>query len=496
MGSCHFDMIAVDGYTMPFGRDSKNPQILNGVKGLKAEMKGNLITVVAPCGWKCQYLNGKIASITSPRNTTLEFRREADGLVAGGYLASKEILRVERGTDNKVHALIIDGRRFDIELAEKPRIQELNGQNIVTGLDSALGRIASPNGLTREYSYTPTEKFQSRVKISQTGDSDREIVWDSGTRFIVADSAGSWNYVVKPSSYSGGNADIQRTNSTGQTERWYYDWAGGKEITQEANGIPLIKTWFVSGKLAGSVRKVEKIVEGKAIPLEQYIYGEDGRLLRKINENGTTDIYEYTSSNGINSVRALRNGQLISELAAGPDGSLLSSYSPQLGKKTIVAREDPNWSTFFRRIQSRISPFIPLDKVGRIASQIPPGENKETFVFYDTKGAKVGELRPSGALDVVRADISNPGVTTFLNGVIQQQLSTFPDGRIKQRLKYAADGVSIIETETHEYDSASLTEVVTFDRRVAGEQYLTIVKVRDHEIISKEQQHNGERVLD
>ncbi len=289
-----FDMISIDGYTVPFGRDPKNSSILNGAQGWKAEVKGDAVTVWAECGWKLQFTKGKISGITTPKNRTLEIRRNPDGVAADIIEGTTVLLKVERDGKNNVFCLLVGDKRIGLERVEKPRIQDIRGKNVVAGMDWALGKITTPDGQSKTFDYSVDGKLEPTLRIGGTSTAERKITWNAAMRVVTSD--GEWKYDVEPAQIAGQNAAIGRTSSKGAKEFWHYDQAKGKEVVQKLDGTQIITSWFTSGKLAGALRKREEIAEGKTTTTYQASYDEKGNLFREIFENGEINQFSYSES--------------------------------------------------------------------------------------------------------------------------------------------------------------------------------------------------------
>lgn len=286
-----FDMIQPDGYTVPFGRDDKNPAILHGAKGWKAEISGNTVTAHASCGWTLVFVNGKIARITTPKSQTLTIEREAEGVATSVIEGTKVLLKVERDAKHGVVGLLVGDTRIGIERTERPRIQKILGKNVVVGIDWAVGKITAPDVQPKTYDYAVGDDVQPTLTVGGGLPNERTITWDADTQVIQAD--GLWTYEIKPAEVSGHNAAIGRTGPRGTREFWHYDEAVGKETVIKADGTQLSSSWFTSGNLAGALRKREEIVQGKARTTYLASYDEKGKLFREVLENGEINEFTY-----------------------------------------------------------------------------------------------------------------------------------------------------------------------------------------------------------
>ncbi len=60
-----------DGHTRKFWRKSPSASELSGQGNWKGEIDGNSMTLWADCGWKLGFSKGKLVSISTPKNRTL-----------------------------------------------------------------------------------------------------------------------------------------------------------------------------------------------------------------------------------------------------------------------------------------------------------------------------------------------------------------------------------------------------------------------------------------
>lgn len=273
-----FDMISIDGYTVPFGRDPKIPSILNGAQGWKAEIKGDVVTVWAECGWKLQFTKGKISGITTPQNSVVQIRRDPTGLVRDVVEGTNVLLKVTTDSKGNVDGLVLaSDQKIEISLVEKPSIQNLNGINVVGSKSLAIGEIVMPSGTKKNFDYTPAAELQPSMSISEAGAAPRILTWNSVTRHISSD--GLWRYEIKPSEILGHNAAISRTNEKNQNESWHFDRVKGTE-TLVFDGVTTIRSWFISGLLNGKPRS-ERTISKAGEHTKKFIYNENAVLIRE-----------------------------------------------------------------------------------------------------------------------------------------------------------------------------------------------------------------------
>ena len=333
-GENSFELTAPDGYTMPFGRDGNKPTVLNGVKGWKGEISSDTITLWASCGWKLTYKKGKISSIGSPTGKSLLISRDSDGVATEASYDGKVLIRTQRDFNGVVTGVILGEKPIEFEQAEKPRIQSVQGKNLVAGKDLSLATVKKQGNIEKTFVFTVSPELQPKLLIRSSGTEQREIVWDAATRLMRSD--GPWAYDIKQSLTKGYNASITRRNKSNQEEVWFLDSAGNQEITQTADGIKKIITWFPSGKLAGKRRNVTEIKNGKSELLYQASYDEAGHFLRGIYSNG--DIVTYKSEG--NQTTMLVNGIPRMSTTYNKDGTIAKEVFHDMKSEKQYAYEN------------------------------------------------------------------------------------------------------------------------------------------------------------
>jgi len=338
-----FDMIQPDGYTVPFGRDSKTPTILHGAKQWKAVIKGDTLTAYAACGWTLVFVKGRIASIGTPKNRTLTIRRDSEGVATEIVEGATSLLKVERDVQNAVAGLRLGDIRVGLERTDKPRIQSLAGRNVIAGMDWAVGAIQLSDGQKSAFDYSAGDQLTPALAIRRPSTAYRQIRWDAATGLILSD--GPWTYAITPAAVAGHNAEIRRTNSQGQKELWHVDQAKGRMMATFSDGSSLTETHFVSGLLTGkprefvqqnpdgSFRRTKWRYNAEAQPLERQIISQRGSA----KQTETICSFEYepdgsrTERLAINQAESVRTydkeGRLVREKTL--DGSeVLIAYLP------------------------------------------------------------------------------------------------------------------------------------------------------------------------
>ncbi len=262
-----FRMVEPTGWFRLFWRDGKNPSLLHGQNGWKAEIKGNTITAWADCGSKLVFNAGKITQLQL-ENRTFDYQYSGNRLSEireGGRM----VLKVEGEGSS------FGGQEIRFELGDRPRVQNVKGQNIVAAVDRSLSKARLSNGTTKSFEFAVNHKMEPTLKVGES----RLIVWDPATRRIKQD--GEWAYEIKPpESDVFANAAIGRTNLNNQHEFWLKDMSKGTEVIQNANGFKRERRWFVAGKLTGRNREIIDFMNGQELRRRNWSYNEAGEVLR------------------------------------------------------------------------------------------------------------------------------------------------------------------------------------------------------------------------
>lgn len=298
-----FHMHQPNGTNTYFRRNNTNETVLRGMGTWLAEIKGDTISAYASCGWRINFTRGRLTSIQTPKSRTINFEYAGGQLVAIKE-GTKTWLTAEADPEKKAMVLSCQGKKIALAQDKKPLVQSINGQNLVGGMESALSEVTKEDGTKSFFEYGVDEKLNPTLKIKE-GESERLMTWGINKKII---QDGDWVYnIVKESGGIGMYAAVGRNNPKGEKEFWFFDRNLGRE-TIEGNGIRTVKTWFVSGSLAGKLRRIEEVQRDKTRVLYSAVYDEKGRLLRSLDQTGTTTSYVYGKSGEIVSIFEERGG--------------------------------------------------------------------------------------------------------------------------------------------------------------------------------------------
>lgn len=287
----NFELLSVDGYTIHLQRDAKKPTLISGGFWKGEITNGDTIKLWASCGWSLTYVKGKITAIGTPKGKTLTIGREDSGVAKDLTYDSKVLVKVEKRFNGVVTGLQVGEKHLAIEHVERPRIQSIEGKNLVAGKSLSLGKVSSDGIALKSFEYGLTDKLEPKLTATDQGKTPREITWDPATKYIMTD--GGWTYEIKPSEKKGLNASIGRKNKSNQEELWFKDSAKGEETVQGADGIKKVRTWFTSGRLAGKTREIKEIELGVTRTVLKNSYDENGRILRSSDGLGVIRVPHY-----------------------------------------------------------------------------------------------------------------------------------------------------------------------------------------------------------
>jgi YD repeat-containing protein len=287
-----FDMVQPDGWIALFRRDGSNPNILHGSGGMLAEIQGSTITVNSTCGsgWKMVFTQGKLTSLSKGKHT-LSIERDALGRGVAIRDGITPVMRLEQDqATGLAKSIQIGSQKYQLGYDGKPRVETVQGQNMVGGVEPSLHEITFPDGKKETFDFAVTEKMLPSLKITDAEGKERMIVWGLDGRMLQDEE---WSYKITPGSDPRGNASIGRTNPQKQMEYWFRDEEKGVETTVALDGTKTVKSWFTSGPAHGQVRKEELVSNGITKIIKQCSYDESGRLIRKMNTEGIATIFRY-----------------------------------------------------------------------------------------------------------------------------------------------------------------------------------------------------------
>jgi hypothetical protein len=304
-----FLLIQPDGITRQFWRSKPDDLTLKGQGNWAGEISGSVITLWASCGWKLTFREGKLGSIKTPQNKTLTLHYKS-GRVSEIQEDGREILRVNDDPGSgEITGITYGKNHIDLKLAPRPIVQVIQGHRVVQKLEKSLHSISPSDGSQITYNFEVDKDVRPLLKTSDK--KDQEFVWDPVNGQIVTD--GQWTYSVIPGDYLFANSHIERTNSQGQSESWFYDSYKGIRIEKNITGITTTTQWFASGPAKGKLRQISQKSADSVELVTKFSYDDMGRLIRRINPDSQTTRYEYDQGFKYVFFGSIRDGDLYSK---------------------------------------------------------------------------------------------------------------------------------------------------------------------------------------
>jgi hypothetical protein len=339
------NVVMPDGWTFLFLRNA-NSETWRGNAGWMGETNDARFTISAPCGWKIIYDHGKIQEIDGDQNGALTFCYNGGVPVEIDHNGTA-ILQVERDpASGMTSALVIAGRRVELSLAQRPRVVNLLGKNLINGFDPSLASMQQADGGKETFAFGTDQALNPTLTLNGPGQLPRTFVWDATTRQIKSD--GAWTYALKQ---SGDHLRFTRTSAQNQIESYETDESTGVTSEKSADGAEVATYRFVSGPLTGCVRKIEQLDgAGRRTPLYSASYYPSGLLMR---EMFYPDVMKsYSEKN-----------QLLKETVAGQ----------------VVYEQD-------------------LDSEGRVTHVVDTAKDLEIKMSYESGGGRTTQVFQKGAL--------------------------------------------------------------------------------------------------
>jgi len=267
-----FRVVEPTGWYRLFWRDEKDPTILHGQGNWKGVIRGNSISVMADCGDRLDFRDGRITSLHL-KGHKLDVLRSLDGTASLKEGASTLLEGQKTLSRDGIALKIGSGETVEISYADRPVIEVIGGQPVVRQQVKSLGSLA--NGETaRTWEYAVDEKLNPTMTIG-----DRKIAWSPTSRHVLLD--GEWVYDIKWGETPNENAEIGRTDGE-KKELWYHSSAKGEERVLRKDGLLTVRKWFVGGCLNGKTRSIQSLAHGKSIRTTKFSYNENGELLRSL----------------------------------------------------------------------------------------------------------------------------------------------------------------------------------------------------------------------
>jgi YD repeat-containing protein len=224
----------------------------------------------------------------------------------------QSVITVESNVAGQVAAFVFNGKRYEVEYAERPITEILLGQVAVKELDQALSSFKYPDGKSDTFKFGMTPDRVPTLTSTDKEGKQTLYSWDGATSHLVTEKGaqGDWTYQIGKITQPFGQPPVARTNSDGKSESVIVDNKTGTTTETALDGEVTIRTVFKTpGSLYGKLREITtSLADSKA--RIRFGYDEMGRLIRRIDTNG-----------------------FITAISYGPDG--------KISKQTVLPPSDP-----------------------------------------------------------------------------------------------------------------------------------------------------------
>jgi hypothetical protein len=283
----HFVMTMPDGRKARFRRQNKTSapedeatETLRGGGGWLAQVSQNTFTVWAQCGWKMVFTDGKISSITTPKNQQITYNYK-NGIVTEVDKDNAPILNVINDAKGGVSGLSFSGKQIGFEEGDKPNVENIGGQTVIGHVSQSLAKVTLADGTSDNYKFSVDSKLTPTLTVS--GLNNRSFAWDPVSKLILKD--GDWSYKITPGTQLFANAQVERTKISAPTQKEYYydDNYQGVLTEQGIDGVKQITQFFVgAGPLKGRTRSVTRVKDGVTTVLRKFDYDETGKMISEV----------------------------------------------------------------------------------------------------------------------------------------------------------------------------------------------------------------------
>ena len=256
-------------------------------------------TVWRDDGWKLLYHQSRLTSLTTDDNHTFTWSYGGNGMPAGVSEDGQSVVTVEPNVAGQVAAFVFNGKRYEVEYAQRPITEVLLGQVAVKELDQALSSFKYPDGKMDTFKFALTP---DRIPTLTSTDKDGKqtlYAWDAATNHLVTENGaeGSWKYKIGEITQDFGQPPVTRTNSNGKSESVAVDNKAGTTTETALDGEVTVRTVFKTpGPLYDKVRQITDTPDKTTSILLRFGYDETGRLIREIDDNNFTTVYTYDAA--------------------------------------------------------------------------------------------------------------------------------------------------------------------------------------------------------
>jgi len=220
------------------------------------------------------------------------------------------------------------------------------------------------------------------------------------------------------------------------------------------DGTRTVKTWFVSGALSGSIRKIETTVGSKILTKYQAVYDEKGKLIRSYDANKMPTEYVYDEKG--RRISEIRDGKSVwNRLYLGDEDSY-ETTTPFGEKKIRLKKTNPEYSRLLSKLPEDQRVKLPVAEFFEKTTV----NGKSRQVFYSASGKTLAEINARNELITFVYDGSGNLVKSLRNGQLWIENSYDLNGKLSSRKEFDGN-LKKVFVQVLEYDSTgAVTKVV------------------------------------
>jgi len=248
-------------------------------------------------GWKLLYHDHRLTSLVTDNNHTFTWDYDQSGMPASVSEDGQALVAVESNSAGQVAALVINGKRYEVQYAERPITQILMGQPAIKELDQALSSLKYPDGRSETFKFTLTSNLVPTLTFTNPDKQQTVYSWDDATNYILTENGqkGDWTYKIGEINDPFSFPAISRTNSQGASEGVSVDSKSGIYTARNKDGTSVVTDVFETrGPLYHKVKSVNRVSpNGKTTLIYKLSYDEAGKIIRKVDQDGFITNYAY-----------------------------------------------------------------------------------------------------------------------------------------------------------------------------------------------------------
>ena len=293
---------------MTLSRDLANPTVLKGCEQWSGNIGPDIIILSNGNKMSLSFKGGKIKDWEINKQ---KFSYSRSQLVGDKILCNGRIIaQIVPARSDSVKLLLDGSDVIEIVPTQMPKLQKINGKNIVAGIARSLGSIVISGKKMQEFEYSIDGEMMPALDIR--GGSVNHISWEPDTlqlctignsryNFLFSEESPQSNFKVVCVDKYGDSKVFERRSNGAMTEISFED--GRREVF----------SLFSTGILQGKRKKCFTVDRtGKVITEHNFVYNEIGRPLREVHRTQETglaeSVYQYDpKTNKLSRVTISRN---------------------------------------------------------------------------------------------------------------------------------------------------------------------------------------------